>query len=85
MTKNSKKTIKNLEKIFDILLKKNFQEVLFGNLRKFKKSGVGYMACCPFHKDHNPSFSIAKDKPLWNCFGCGRSGNWLQYLEEKEV
>lgn len=45
-------------------------------LEKVRKSGKGYVACCPVHKDNNPSMSITeKDgKVLCYCFACGASG-----------
>jgi DNA primase len=46
------------------------------------KRGREYMARCPFHEDRTPSFSIAADKGVWHCFGCGRGGDalglWMQ-------
>lgn len=71
------------KEIYEILLNRNFQEILFGELEKFSKSGNEYTACCPFHDDKNPSFSISKDKPLWFCHsGCG-GGDWINYLERR--
>jgi DNA primase catalytic core len=75
----------DINTIQQTLLKSDYQEILFGDLKKLKKESNGqYIACCPFHDDENPSFSISADKPLWNCHGCGEDGNWVQYLEKKE-
>jgi len=74
----------DIEEIYSRLLTQNYQETLFRDLEKFKQSGSEYIACCPFHDDKNPSFSISADKPLWNCFtGCG-GGDWIGYLMRKE-
>jgi DNA primase len=73
----------DIDQIESILLARNYQTELFGDLRSFKKEGKQYKACCPFHNDNNPSFSISADKPVWNCLACGESGNWVQYLEKK--
>lgn len=47
-----------------------------------KKSGRNYMACCPFHQEKSPSFSVAPDKQFYYCFGCGASGNAVGFLME---
>ena len=36
-----------------------------------KKSGKDYMACCPFHNEKTPSFSVSREKQFYHCFGCG--------------
>lgn len=49
-----------------------------------KKNGKNYMACCPFHHEKTPSFSINRDKQLFHCFGCGASGNFVQLVMRLE-
>ncbi len=49
-----------------------------------KKTGKSYMACCPFHREKSPSFSIDRDKQLFHCFGCGASGNFVQLVMRLE-
>ncbi len=49
-----------------------------------KKSGRSYMACCPFHNEKTPSFHIDRDKQLFHCFGCGASGNFVQFVMRME-
>lgn len=49
-----------------------------------KKSGRSYMACCPFHHEKTPSFHIDRDKQLFHCFGCGASGNFVQFVMRME-
>jgi len=51
---------------------------------KLKKSGKNYMACCPFHDEKTPSFSVNAEKQFYHCFGCGASGNALGFLMEYE-
>lgn len=51
---------------------------------KLKRSGRGYMACCPFHNEKTPSFSIDREKQLFHCFGCGASGNFVQLVMRLE-
>lgn len=49
---------------------------LFGDFGvKLEKKGSGYMGCCPWHDDKTPSLSVDKEKGLYNCFGCGESGD----------
>lgn len=50
-----------------------------------KKNGRNYMACCPFHNEKTPSFSIDRDKQLFHCFGCGASGNFVQLVMRLEA
>ncbi|MBQ4493971.1 MAG: DNA primase, partial [Elusimicrobiaceae bacterium] len=40
-----------------------------------KRSGRTYKACCPFHREKTPSFSISPDKGLFYCFGCQAGGD----------
>ena len=49
-----------------------------------KKSGRNYMACCPFHQEKSPSFTVAPDKQFYYCFGCGASGNAVGFVMEYE-
>lgn len=49
-----------------------------------KKTGKNYSACCPFHNEKTPSFSVSPDKQFYYCFGCGVSGNALTFLMEYE-
>jgi len=51
---------------------------------KLKKSGKNYMACCPFHNEKSPSFSVNAEKQFYHCFGCGASGNAVGFLMEYE-
>lgn len=47
-----------------------------------KKAGRNYTACCPFHNEKTPSFSVSPDKQFYYCFGCGASGNALTFIME---
>ncbi len=47
---------------------------------KLKKTGRNYSACCPFHQEKTPSFSVSPDKQFYYCFGCGASGNALGFV-----
>jgi DNA primase len=39
-----------------------------------KKKGTNYTACCPFHNEKTPSFSVSASKGIYKCFGCGKGG-----------
>ncbi|SFC44031.1 DNA primase [Pseudoalteromonas denitrificans] len=49
-----------------------------------KKAGKNYQACCPFHSEKSPSFSVSQEKQFYHCFGCGVSGNVISFLMEYE-
>ena len=49
-----------------------------------KKVGKNYTACCPFHKEKNPSFSVSPDKQFYYCFGCGAGGNALGFIMDHD-
>jgi len=49
-----------------------------------KKAGKNFQACCPFHNEKTPSFSVSPDKQFYYCFGCGASGNALTFIMEYE-
>ena len=47
-----------------------------------KKTGKSHKACCPFHEERSPSFTVAQDKQFYYCFGCGAGGNALSFIME---
>ena len=47
---------------------------------QLKKAGKNYKACCPFHEEKTPSFTVAQDKQFYYCFGCGAGGNALGFI-----
>ena len=49
---------------------------------KLKKSGQNYSACCPFHNEKSPSFSVSPTKQFYHCFGCGAHGTAISFLME---
>lgn len=49
---------------------------------KLKKAGKNYHACCPFHNEKTPSFTVSQDKQFYHCFGCGAHGNAIGFLME---
>jgi len=51
-------------------------------LLPLKKAGANYVACCPFHKEKSPSFSVSPSKQFYHCFGCGAHGTAIGFLME---
>src|SRR5688500_2705118 len=49
---------------------------------KLKKAGANFSACCPFHTEKTPSFSVSPTKQFYHCFGCGAHGNAIGFLME---
>jgi len=47
---------------------------------QLKKAGKSHKACCPFHEEKTPSFTVAQDKQFYHCFGCGAGGNALSFV-----
>lgn len=53
-----------------------------GQYVQLKKSGKNYFGLCPFHEERSPSFSVAEDKQIYHCFGCGKGGNVFSFIQE---
>jgi DNA primase len=53
---------------------------LIGSRIELRKSGKNYSACCPFHDEKTPSFSVSPDKQFYYCFGCGAGGNAVGFV-----
>src|SRR5438067_2043893 len=49
---------------------------------KLKKAGSNFSACCPFHTEKTPSFTVSPSKQFYHCFGCGAHGNAIGFLME---
>lgn len=49
---------------------------------QLKKAGANFTACCPFHNEKTPSFTVNSSKQFYHCFGCGRHGNAINFLME---
>jgi len=47
-----------------------------------KKAGANYVACCPFHSEKSPSFTVSPTKQFYHCFGCGAHGTAIGFLME---
>ena len=49
-----------------------------------KKAGANYQACCPFHSEKTPSFTVSPTKQFYHCFGCGAHGTAIGFLMEHD-
>ena len=66
----------------DDLLGRTDIVALIGGRIQMKKAGRDYQACCPFHNEKTPSFTVSPTKQFYHCFGCGAHGNALRFLME---
>jgi DNA primase len=57
---------------------------IIGDYVTLKKKGQNYWACCPFHGEKSPSFSVSAAKGFYKCFGCGKAGTVFQFVMEIE-
>jgi len=69
--------------IDDLLARSDIVE-LIEQYVPLKKKGRDHMACCPFHSEKTPSFSVSADKQFYHCFGCGAHGTAISFLMEHE-
>lgn len=60
--------------IDDLLARTDIVELIDHRV-PLKKAGKNYQACCPFHNEKSPSFTVSSDKQFYHCFGCGAHGN----------
>ncbi len=68
------------EKFIDELLARvDIVDVIDGRV-PLKKAGKDYKACCPFHEEKTPSFTVSPDKQFYHCFGCGEHGTAIGFL-----
>ncbi|WP_296621172.1 DNA primase [Marivirga sp.] len=59
-------------------------EEVVGDYVPLKKKGQNMWACCPFHDEKTPSFSVAPNKGIYKCFGCGKAGDSIQFIMDLE-
>ena len=57
---------------------------VIGKFITLKKRGRTYMACCPFHNEKTPSFTVSAELQIFKCFGCGKAGDIFTFIEEFE-
>ena len=69
--------------IDEVLLRTDIVDLVDGRV-KLKRAGKNYTACCPFHTEKSPSFTVNREKQFYYCFGCGASGNAISFLMEHD-
>ncbi|QLB20564.1 DNA primase [Vespertiliibacter pulmonis] len=67
--------------IDDLVARTDIVELINSRV-KLKKAGRDYQACCPFHHEKSPSFTVSQTKQFYHCFGCGVHGNAIGFLME---
>ena len=65
--------------INDLLARTDIVDLIDARV-KLKKQGKNYHACCPFHHEKTPSFTVNGEKQFYHCFGCGAHGNAVDFL-----
>ncbi|WP_242927523.1 DNA primase [Pontibacter vulgaris] len=71
------------ETVDQIIAQADIVEVV-GDFVSLKKKGQNMWACCPFHHEKSPSFSVSPAKGIYKCFGCGKAGNSVQFIMDVE-
>ncbi|MGB5411976.1 MAG: DNA primase [Woeseiaceae bacterium] len=69
--------------IDDLIARADIIEVV-GKRVQLKKAGREFKACCPFHEEKTPSFTVSPNKGFYHCFGCGAHGTAIGFLMEFE-
>ena len=69
--------------IDDLLTKSNIVDVINARV-KLKKAGRDYQACCPFHHEKTPSFTVSEKKQFYYCFGCGATGDIFTFVQSMD-
>ena len=67
--------------IQDLLARVDIVDLVDGYV-PLKKSGANYAACCPFHSEKSPSFTVSPTKQFYHCFGCGAHGTAIGFVME---
>lgn len=73
----SKTSIDNLKNQIDIV-------DIISSFIELKKSGANFKACCPFHGEDTPSFTVSPAKQIYHCFGCSNGGDAIKFVMEYE-
>jgi DNA primase len=68
----------------DFILENVPIDQVIGEYVSLKKKGNNLFGLCPFHNEKTPSFSVSPDKGIYKCFGCGESGNVINFLMKVE-
>ncbi|HXH54347.1 MAG TPA: DNA primase [Gammaproteobacteria bacterium] len=69
--------------IEELLARTDIAEIIGGRI-SLRRAGANFIACCPFHQEKTPSFTVSVTKQFYHCFGCGVSGDAIQFLTEHD-
>lgn len=69
--------------IEDLLSRTDIVDII-GSRITLRRAGANQVTCCPFHSEKTPSFTVSSAKQFYHCFGCGASGDAIQFLTEYE-
>ncbi|MGQ7420791.1 CHC2 zinc finger domain-containing protein, partial [Streptococcus suis] len=56
---------------------------VIGRTERVTKAGREFKACCPFHHEKTPSFTINDEKGFYHCFGCGAHGDVIRWMADQ--
>ena len=70
------------QETIDIIFEAARIEEIVGDFVDLKKAGVNYKGRCPFHDEKTPSFVVSPTKGIYKCFGCGKGGNSIMFVQE---
>ena len=76
MARYSSDTIQEIKDRVSIL------DVVRNAVGKIQRKGNNWWACCPFHQEKTPSFSVREDEGFYHCFGCGAHGDVFTFVQE---
>lgn len=69
--------------IEELLARTDIAEIIGGRI-SLRRAGANFIARCPFHQEKTPSFTVSTSKQFYHCFGCGVSGDAIQFLTEHD-
>ncbi len=72
------------ERLIDEIIEKNNIVDVIGKYFPLKKTGSNFKARCPFHDEKTASFVVSEKKQIFKCFGCGKGGNVIHFVQEYE-
>ncbi len=71
------------ESIQEVMNRADIVDVI-GQFVRLKKRGANHISTCPFHNEKTPSFSVSGSKGIYKCFGCGKGGNVVTFIQDHE-